>query len=444
MLLRPVSRSWFLASIMNTKRLIWAGVLSFSVVVAGGVWAQIRIVPRGKATLDLRARELTAPLAIRNQLTGLRASVAASGRNFDLAYTPALDFPLSSLAGATVPPDIKERSVVQNRIGNQLRAFDLQARDSFVGRYNLREIKYKPSPKLKSYDWRSQGDVTAVRNQNPCGTCWDFAPIAALEASNLIRNGDKLDLSEQQILDCAVGDNGADAGKCAFPPGGWHTPVMEYLVSHGTASEADLPYGGGEKACKEGLSTPYRASAWAYVTDQGEAGYNGLRLPTRDEMKEALCDHGPVAATLLATPLFQAYAGGADAFKENVPVNTLTPLGGDGKTRYHAVNHVILIIGWSDKKNAWLIKNSWGTGWGDPCGVGTERGYAWVDYDTNNLGYAAAWIDAKNKAYKLPPLYFQVKPNIRPFDPIVDAQAKNASPIVINPRTNRILPQLQR
>ena len=58
------------------------------------------------------------------------------------------------------------------------------------------------------------------------------------------------------------------------------------------------------------------------------------------------------------------------------------------------LNHAVTLIGWDDSKSAWLIKNSWGTGWGDTCGFGTERGYMWISYTSDNIGYAAAWVQA--------------------------------------------------
>ena len=60
------------------------------------------------------------------------------------------------------------------------------------------------------------------------------------------------------------------------------------------------------------------------------------------------------------------------------------------------VNHGVTLIGWDDskvagdRKGAWLIKNSWGTGWGTAAG-GPERGYMWIAYGSNNIGYGAAW-----------------------------------------------------
>jgi cathepsin L len=50
------------------------------------------------------------------------------------------------------------------------------------------------------------------------------------------------------------------------------------------------------------------------------------------------------------------------------------------------INHAVLLIGWDDEKQAWLIKNSWGEQWG-------EKGFAWIKYGSNNIGVFAAWVD---------------------------------------------------
>lgn len=49
-----------------------------------------------------------------------------------------------------------------------------------------------------------------------------------------------------------------------------------------------------------------------------------------------------------------------------------------------ATNHAVQIIGWDDNKQAWLIKNSWGTGW-------ANGGFAWIKYGSNKLGLTNVW-----------------------------------------------------
>jgi cathepsin L len=49
------------------------------------------------------------------------------------------------------------------------------------------------------------------------------------------------------------------------------------------------------------------------------------------------------------------------------------------------INHAVVIVGWDNTKDAWLVRNSWGTGWGND-------GYAWVKYRHNGIGFNSVWV----------------------------------------------------
>ncbi len=83
------------------------------------------------------------------------------------------------------------------------------------------------------------------------------------------------------------------------------------------------------------------------------------------KIKSALCQYGAISTIVPATPAFNNYIGGV--FKE------------PGVTYWDNNAHAVVLVGWDDEKKAWLLRNSWGVGWG-------EAGYMWVDYET----YAAA------------------------------------------------------
>jgi predicted secreted protein len=98
----------------------------------------------------------------------------------------------------------------------------------------------------------------------------------------------------------------------------------------------------------------------------------------------ALVQHGPLAVCITATDALQGYAGGV--FDEGSTAD---------------INHVVTLIGWNDDKQAWIIKNSWGSTWGEEAGGPQgQKGYAYVSYTKgNNIGFAAAWIDAKQQNF---------------------------------------------
>ena len=345
--------------------------------------------PALKASQVFVQREQKASPQIKTTLTQLRSQVVERKLNFSVGYTEALDKKLEMLAGTRAPDNLPSLAEKQNTIASEMIKVDSSARDEYLRVHPnaLPELKYwqivAPCTALKAFDWRKSGKVTPVRNQGGCGSCWAFGAMGAFEGSYLIRNNAALDTSEQHVLNCS------GSGSCG---GGWHAGVFDWMIRNGNGAEVSDPYTATDHACKAGVSTPYRAVAWGYVKSDGG-------IPSVAEMKAALCQHGPLTVAVYATPLFQAYTGGVF----------------DEKDTSHGINHDITLIGWDDSKHAWLIKNSWGTYWGETGGFGTERGYMWIDYDSNNIGYGSAWVQPQNRFYILPSRFLQLMPDIKPL-----------------------------
>jgi C1A family cysteine protease len=227
-----------------------------------------------------------------------------------------------------------------------------------------------PDPAAASFDWRTRKAVTPIRTymnntgQDSCGGCWCFSAVSTFESSLLLQAGGDpgaLDASEQHILNCG------NTGGCE---GDWYWTAWEFMKSKGTATEAAVPYKGVVGACNNMVPTPYK------VDDHGLVDAN-KPIPGMDLMKKFLCDYGPLSIAVYADDAFLAYGGGVFKGFDSEPMNP------DAR-----VNHAIALIGWDDVKGAWLIKNSWGTDWG-------EQGYMWINYGSNNVGFAAAWAKAK-------------------------------------------------
>jgi C1A family cysteine protease len=85
-----------------------------------------------------------------------------------------------------------------------------------------------------TFNWADSGKLTPVRNQGSCGSCWDFAAVAALEAIYKIQRQIEYDLSEQQILSCVSGGWGCD--------GGWMEYAYEHFRDYGAIQEFNMPY----------------------------------------------------------------------------------------------------------------------------------------------------------------------------------------------------------
>ena len=223
-----------------------------------------------------------------------------------------------------------------------------------LDRQDKTDIVNPPDPKLAAFSWIERGKVTPVKDQGQCGSCWTFAAAATLESSIYIRRNVLTDISEQAILDCS------GAGSCN---GGWYGNVFNYYTSRSAVLEKDSPYKGVQGNCVSNPSGNYKVAAWGYLR-------NDLRKPAVAELKAALCTYGPLSACVEVTNALQAYKSGVfDEFAKVGP---------------DQVNHAIVIVGWDDQKKAFLVKNSWNTWWGD-------KGYIWVAYDCNNIGYGATW-----------------------------------------------------
>lgn len=64
-----------------------------------------------------------------------------------------------------------------------------------------------------SVDWRNQGVLTPVKNQEQCGSCWAFSAIETLEShEKMIANKSLEVLSPQELVDCDTNDSGCNGG----------------------------------------------------------------------------------------------------------------------------------------------------------------------------------------------------------------------------------------
>lgn len=201
--------------------------------------------------------------------------------------------------------------------------------------------------------------LTPVENQMPCGTCWAFAATATWEHSyrKIYGTGAVPDVSEQDMISCGVTSSGADAGACE---GGNTDRALDYMKAYRAATEASYPYTGNNAPCQNKPKV-HGAYYWSRLAP-------GDKFPTLNEVKAMVLLYGAVATYMKAgVSTFIGYGGGV---YNGYPSTDST----------WDVDHAVTIVGWCDDKNAWIIKNSWGPNWG-PYG-----GYAYVDYNTSNIG----------------------------------------------------------
>ncbi len=333
---------------------------------------------------DLKSRESRAPQAVKSELAGLRKQIKAKKRRYRVGYTRALDMPTAQVTGLKEPKNLVALARKQNA---EAAAFQRKRRIPNLMHRSLRSTRVVgpdasgPAPaggqssdrvdapfepmvgdatcSVSATAWSWKEYIAPPRSQGSCGSCWAFATLAVFEAAENIANGiDKdLDFSEQHLVDCATDSSGFDIGSCR---GGYTVMVYDFLQRKGAPLESTVPYKERDATCNAKAKVEHKIANWGFVHE------NGL-VPKVDQIKEALCKYGPVSSSVFVTSAFKAYAGGV--FDEMA----------DGQT-----NHAVTIVGWDDKRGAWLMRNSWGTWWG-------EDGYMWIKYGSNKIGRSAAW-----------------------------------------------------
>lgn len=207
-----------------------------------------------------------------------------------------------------------------------------------------------------SFDWRSATGtyvgnyVTPIRDQGNCGSCWAFATTGALESQVLLgENSPGLDvnLSEQTLVSCS------SAGNCS---GGYVNTAADFVRDMGLPLDSCFPYTATNStcanACANWSTADYRTTGWHWVA---------ATSPTVDGLKSAVCTYGPVVTTMDVYSDFFSYVSGVYSHVSG------TYQGG----------HAVVIIGYDDPGQYFIVKNSWGAGWG-------KSGYFLIAYSQLN------------------------------------------------------------
>jgi len=201
------------------------------------------------------------------------------------------------------------------------------------------ETAEQTSNAVPSFDtgvnWVTGGAVTPVKDQGQCGSCWTFSSTGALEGAWFINNAELLSFSESQLVDCVK--------TCFGCNGGNQTLAFRYYKSHFPMLESAYPYHAVQGSCNYNENDSQKQ---IQVT-------GAVQVPTNSVsgLQNALAVQ-PIAVSIEAdTFVFQTYTSG---------VLNSTACG-------TSLDHAVLAAGYGTEngQDYWLVKNSWGSGWGD-------------------------------------------------------------------------------
>jgi C1A family cysteine protease len=206
-----------------------------------------------------------------------------------------------------------------------------------------------------SVDWRSSGYVTPVKNQLSCGSCVAFCTCATIESAVRLKLKNptyQIDLSEGFLQFCG-------GGSC----NGWGlTSGLEYAKSTGVTDEACMPYQPTNMNCASSRCSDWQNRLTKITSYTGHA--------TVQARKNAIATHGPLLAGMAVFNDFFAY-------KSGVYVKTA----GSSLAGYHC----ICVVGYDDSQQCWILKNSWGTNWG-------ESGFCRIRYNQADVLIDTSWM----------------------------------------------------
>mmetsp|Transcript_13973 Transcript_13973/g.22134 ORF Transcript_13973/g.22134 Transcript_13973/m.22134 type:complete len:535 (-) Transcript_13973:866-2470(-) len=250
-----------------------------------------------------------------------------------------------------------------------------QPENSTTGRRMSTYVEERRLDVPDKINWLEQGYIGEPENQGEvCGACWAFSSMATIEARLAIRTKRLFTLSAQQLISCYT-EPVTRPGKAQRPAygctGGNFADVFYYYALQNiyVNREAFMFTESASTPCtlqgalNVSRSTGYNTVGWDFKRWQETGSDGSTRAATNEQIRAAL-EQGPVSVAMYrARACFLHYKSG---------ILSRESCGEPPQTIPFRVDHAISIVGYenygsTDPKNppAWIIKNSWGTEWGE-------------------------------------------------------------------------------
>ncbi|KAF7203317.1 cathepsin L1-like [Nothobranchius furzeri] len=204
---------------------------------------------------------------------------------------------------------------------------------------SARRLRYNAKKRDAGFvDYRNMGYVTEIKDQGYCGSCWAFSTTGAIEGQIFKKTGHLVSLSEQNLVDCSkpYGTHGCN--------GAWMANAYDYVLSNGLQATDTYPY------------TSVDTQPCFYDSRLAIAHIRDYRfIPKGDEqaLADAVATVGPITVAIDADQSsFLFYSSGIYDEPNCSPDH---------------LSHAVLLVGYGSEEGQdyWIIKNSWGTSWGE-------------------------------------------------------------------------------